>query len=99
MLRYAFMNNREVNQAFNTTDLVDSSSRGSSFTSDNALIGGLTSVLNAQSNPRTSVFLRPYCRRIHDDLRSGGYRPCGVPLGIEIDHRYPMKVVSIWKDI
>jgi Carboxypeptidase regulatory-like domain/TonB dependent receptor-like, beta-barrel/TonB-dependent Receptor Plug Domain len=49
MLRYAFTNNREINQAFNTNDLVDSSSRGSSFTSDNALMGGLTSVLNAQS--------------------------------------------------
>ena len=49
MLRYAFTNNREINQAFNTNDLVDSSSRGNSFTSDNALMGGLTSVLNAQS--------------------------------------------------
>jgi hypothetical protein len=49
MLRYAFMNNRETANAFNTYDLVDASGRGSSSTLDNALIGALTTIISAQS--------------------------------------------------
>jgi outer membrane receptor protein involved in Fe transport len=41
MLRYAFTNNREAGDAFDTTGLEDSSARGSSFTADNALAGSL----------------------------------------------------------
>jgi hypothetical protein len=44
MLRYSFTNNREVNDAFPQSELVDFSARGSAFTLDNALMGGLTSV-------------------------------------------------------
>jgi hypothetical protein len=46
-LRYSFTNNREVNEAFNTSELVDRSARGSSFTKDHSLVGGLTSLVSA----------------------------------------------------
>jgi hypothetical protein len=44
MLRYAFTNNREASDAFNTSGLVDASARGSSFIADNTLSGSLTTV-------------------------------------------------------
>ena len=49
MLRYTFTNNRESGDAFNTNGLIDPSARGSSFTSDNALSGSLTSVLGSKA--------------------------------------------------
>jgi len=49
MLRYAFTNNKEAGDAFNTNGLIDASARGSSFISDNALSGSLTSVLGSQA--------------------------------------------------
>ncbi|HEY6442632.1 MAG TPA: TonB-dependent receptor [Candidatus Acidoferrales bacterium] len=49
MLRYAFTNNKETGNAFNTNGLMDASSRGSSFLSDNALSGSLTSVLGSEA--------------------------------------------------
>jgi hypothetical protein len=87
MLRYAFMNNREINGAFNTTDLVDSSSRGSSFTSDNALIGGLTSVLNAQSvnDFRFQIAARRATLRTGDPSGPGIEVPGVVKLGRPFD--------------
>src|SRR5450756_2574775 len=45
MLRYAFTNARNVNDAFNTDELTDRSARGSSFTLDHSLNGTLTSTL------------------------------------------------------
>lgn len=39
MLRYALTNNRSVNDAFNTSDLVDLSARGSAFYDDNGVNG------------------------------------------------------------
>jgi hypothetical protein len=45
MLRYAFTNNREAGDAFDTDGLTDASVRGSSFTRDHALAGSLVSVL------------------------------------------------------
>jgi hypothetical protein len=47
MLRYAFTNNKESGDAFNNSGLVDASARGSSFTSDNALSGSLTTILGS----------------------------------------------------
>lgn len=47
MLRYAFTNNKEASDAFNTGGLVDASARGSSFTSDNALSGSVTTVFGS----------------------------------------------------
>jgi outer membrane receptor protein involved in Fe transport len=46
MLRYAFTNNREASQAFNTGGLSDPSAAGSSFIRDNALAGSLVSTLS-----------------------------------------------------
>ena len=49
MLRYAFTNNQESGDAFNTSGLMDASARGSSFTADNALSGSLTTVLGSDA--------------------------------------------------
>jgi hypothetical protein len=49
MLRYAFTNNREAGDAFNTSGLVDASARGSSFIADNALSGSLTTVYGSDA--------------------------------------------------
>jgi len=43
MLRYAFTNTRNVNDAFHTDELTDRTARGSSFIADNSLNGTLTS--------------------------------------------------------
>lgn len=71
MLRYAFTNNKETGDAFNTDGLMDASSRGSSFLSDNALSGSLTSVLGpeAVSDFRFQVATRHAVLRTND--RSG----------------------------
>jgi hypothetical protein len=60
MLRYAFTNNREAGDAFNTSGLMDASARGSSFTSDNGLSGSVTTVLGsaAVSDLRFQVAMR-----------------------------------------
>ena len=49
MLRYAFTNNRESGDAFNNVGWADASARGSSFTSDQALVGAWTTVFGSQS--------------------------------------------------
>jgi Carboxypeptidase regulatory-like domain/TonB dependent receptor/TonB-dependent Receptor Plug Domain len=49
MVRYAFTNNKESGDAFNTSGLIDASARGSFFTSDNALSGSLTTVLGSEA--------------------------------------------------
>jgi carboxypeptidase family protein/TonB-dependent receptor-like protein len=49
MLRYAFTNNREAGDAFNTAGWTDPSARGSSFTEDNAVVGSLTTVFSPRS--------------------------------------------------
>ena len=49
MLRYAFTNNREAGDAFNTNGLEDASARGSSFIADNALSGSLTTVYGSNA--------------------------------------------------
>jgi outer membrane receptor for ferrienterochelin and colicin len=75
MLRYAFTNNRESGDAFNKSGLIDASARGSSFASDNALLGSLTTVLGSEavSDLRFQVATR------HAVLRTN------EPLGPEID--------------
>jgi hypothetical protein len=47
MLRYAFTNGRNVNEAFNTDELADWTARGSSFVSDNSVNGTLTSTFSS----------------------------------------------------
>ena len=49
MLRYAFTNNRESGDAFNTGGLTDASARGTAFTADNALSGSITTVLGSDA--------------------------------------------------
>ena len=49
MLRYAFTNNKESGDAFNTGGLFDPSAHGSSFISDNSLSGALTTVLGSEA--------------------------------------------------
>jgi hypothetical protein len=49
MLRYAFTNTRNVNDAFNTDELSDGTARGSSFTADNSLNGTLSSTLGPKT--------------------------------------------------
>ncbi len=49
MLRYVFTNNKESGDAFNTGGLFDTSARGSSFTSDNALSGSLTTISSSEA--------------------------------------------------
>jgi len=75
MLRYTFTNNKESGDAFNTNGLIDASARGSSFTSDNALSGSLTTVLGSEavSDLRFQVATR------HAVLRTN------EPFGPEID--------------
>ena len=75
MLRYTFTNNKESGDAFNTNGLIDASARGSSFTSDNALSGSLTTVLGSEavSDLRFQVATR------HALLRTN------EPFGPEID--------------
>ena len=47
MLRYAFTNSRNVNDAFHADELTDRTARGSSFLADNSLNGTLASTFNA----------------------------------------------------
>jgi len=75
MLRYAFTNNKESGDAFNTGGLMDASARGSSFTSDNALSGALTTVLGSEAVSD----LRFQAATRHAVLRTN------EPLGPEID--------------
>ncbi len=49
MLRYAFTNNREAGDAFNTTGWTDPSARGSSFARDHAFAGSLATVFTPQA--------------------------------------------------
>jgi len=49
MLRYAFTNNREAGDAFNTAGWTDPSGRGSSFIRDQAVVGSLTTIFNPHS--------------------------------------------------
>ncbi|HWC97082.1 MAG TPA: TonB-dependent receptor [Candidatus Sulfopaludibacter sp.] len=46
MLRYAFTNNREAGDGFNTAGWTDPSARGSSFTRDNAVVGSFTTAFS-----------------------------------------------------
>jgi hypothetical protein len=75
MLRYAFTNNKEAGNSFNTDGLFDASARGSSFLSDNVLSGSLTSVLGSEavSDLRFELATRHAVLRTND------------PVGPEID--------------
>ena len=70
LLKYAFTNNREAGDAFNTGGLVDPSGRGSSFIEDQGLTGSLTSVLsnNAVNSVRFQVSTRRAVLRTADQI-------------------------------
>ena len=70
MLRYAFTNNREASDAFNTGGLTDVSGRGSSFIADNALSGSLTTVYgsNAVGDLRFQAATRHAVLRTNDSI-------------------------------
>jgi Carboxypeptidase regulatory-like domain/TonB dependent receptor len=57
MLRYAFTNSRNVNDAFHTDELTDRTARGSSFIADNSLNGTLTSALTESTLNKLSFEL------------------------------------------
>lgn len=73
LLKYAFTNNREVGDAFNTGGLVDPSARGSSFIQDQGVTGSLTSILNnnAINSLRFQVSTRRAVLRTADETGSG----------------------------
>lgn len=57
MLRYAFTNTRNVNDAFNNDDLSDRTARGSSFIADDSLNGTLSSIFGTNRFNRVSFEL------------------------------------------
>jgi len=57
MLRYAFTNGRNVNDAFHADELTDRTARGSSFIADNSLNGTLTSTLTESTLNKLSFEL------------------------------------------
>ena len=73
MLRYAFTNNREAGDAFNTAGWTDPSARGSSFTQDHAVVGSLTTVFDPQSvgDLRFQIADRRVVVRTNDDMGPG----------------------------
>ncbi len=70
MLRYTFTNSRRVNDAFNTSGLNDASSRGSSFTKDNALVGSYVSLFGEHrvNDLRFQIASRRVVLRTADEL-------------------------------
>ncbi len=70
MLRYAFTNNREASDAFNTGGLTDASARGSSFTKDHALVGSLVSTLRSTTvnDLRFQLASRTLALRTNDQI-------------------------------
>src|SRR5262249_56836219 len=73
MLRYAFTNNREAGDAFNTSGLTDASARGGSFTADHALVGSFVSLIGdkAVSDLRFQVATRRGAARAHHTRGAG----------------------------
>ena len=79
LARYAFTNSRNVNDAFNTDELADRSSRGSSFAADNSLNATLSSTFSNTllNNLNFELAQRRYVDRT--DTNSGpGLRIAGV---------------------
>jgi len=92
-LRYAFTNNKESGDAFNTGGLIDASALGSSFTSDNALSASLTTVLGSEavSDLRFQVATRHAVLRTNEPFGPGidiaGLVTFGRPYGGNSERR------------
>jgi outer membrane receptor protein involved in Fe transport len=73
MLRYAFTNNRQAGNAFNTDGLTDASARGSSFTKDEDFAAALTTIVSPQSvsDLRIQYANRRAVTRTNDDNGPG----------------------------
>src|SRR5215472_2166241 len=73
LMKYAFMNNREVGDAFNVNGLVDPSGRGSSFTRDQGLTAGFNSILSATvvNNASIQISRRSQVLRTADQIGPG----------------------------
>ena len=82
-LRYSFTNNREATDAFNTSDLVDFSVRGSSFSEDHALVGGLTSLFGTRrvNELRFQIATRRLELRTTDQTGPGVFVPGLIEFG------------------
>ena len=88
MVRYAFSNNREAGDAFNTSGLADASARGSTFTSDSAILGRRLRPCMARTRSETCECRRPrrtrYCAATRQPGRkstSRGWRILDAPFG------------------
>jgi len=83
MLRFAFTNTRNVNDAFNNDDLSDRTARGSSFISDNSFNGTLSSTLSAAIINKFSFELaqRRAVERTGDETSPGALIPGVVLFG------------------
>lgn len=70
MLRYAFTNNKEAGDAYNTSGLIDASTRGSSFTDDQGLVGSLVSLAgkSAVNDLRFQLATRRVTLRTNDQI-------------------------------
>ncbi len=55
MLRYSLMNNRAVNNAFNTDELADSSARGSAFYNDNGINGAWNTTISPRAANQLTI--------------------------------------------
>ena len=73
MFRYAFTNNKDAGEGFNTSGLTDVSARGSNFTEDNGLVGSLTSLFgfNAVNDLRFQLARRSVTLRTNDQIGPG----------------------------
>jgi len=68
-LRYAFTNNKEASDGFNTNGLTDVSARGSDFTQDSGLAGSITSIRgsNTVNDLRFQLARRSVTLRTNDE--------------------------------
>lgn len=93
MLRYAFTNNKDAGEGFNTTGLTDVSARGSDFTEDNSLAGSLTSLFGskAMNDLRFQFARRSVALRTNDQTGPGitidGLLSYGRPYAGNTRHR------------
>ncbi|HXS12263.1 MAG TPA: carboxypeptidase regulatory-like domain-containing protein [Acidobacteriaceae bacterium] len=79
MIRYAFTNARNVNDAFNTGEHADPSARGSAFIADNSLNATLSSTLSSTMTNRASFELAQRRAESRTGTASGpGTRIAGV---------------------
>ncbi len=85
MLRYAFTNNREKGDGFNTGGLQDASARGSSFIADNAIASSLVSTYgsNAVGDLRFEAATR------HAVLRTNDAKGPGIDIAGQADFGRP----------